>query len=276
MNLEISADSFRKIRDLLHQHAGILLGDTKTVLVAGRLWRRLQLLGCNNYEDYLALINGPGGRDELALMIDLLTTNETYFFREPAHFRLLCEQILPAVNRRPFRVWCAASSSGEEPYSIAMCLADNLGMSGWELLATDISRRVLAQAREGSYRMERLENMPPRYLRDYCLRGVGEMAGRMIVIPRLRDKVVFAQHNLLGPLAGEGQFDVIFLRNVLIYFDQNTKQRVLDNLVQKLRPGGWLVLGHCEALGSVKSTLTPQCPSVYRKPETNPLSRVSA
>lgn len=278
MNLEISPDSFRKIRDLLHEQAGILLGDGKTVLVTGRLWRRLQILGCKSYEDYLALINSPTGREERALMIDLLTTNETYFFREPAHFKQLREQMIPRCSYRPLRVWCAASSSGEEPYSLAMTLADSLGMNGWELLATDISRRVLDQAREGIYRMERLEHMPQQYLRDYCLRGVGDMAGRMVMSPKLRQKVKFAQHNLLNPLVGEGQFDVIFLRNVLIYFDQNTKQRVLDHLLQKLRPGGWLVLGHCETLSGLNSSLTLQRPSVYRAPEATKrhLLRVSA
>ena len=169
------------------------------------------------------------------------------------------------MRPRPVRVWCAAASTGEEPYSLAMVLADHLGITGWELLATDISRKVLAQAARGLYRMERLEQMPQEYLKQYCLRGVDEYQGQLAIHPELRKKVTFAQHNLLHPLVGHEKFDVIFLRNVLIYFDQPTKQLVLERVIQNLRPNGWLILGHCESLMGLHVPLTQEVPSVYRK-----------
>ena len=265
MNMHISQASFNQIREYIHRTAGITIGPEKSSMVTSRLWRRLELTGCASYENYLAFISSNEGVEERCLMLDLLTTNETYFFREPAHFRRLAHEILPQVRPRPVRVWCAAASTGEEPYSLAMVLADHLGINGWELLATDISRKVLAQAERGLYRMERLEQMPQQYLKQYCLRGVDEYQGQLAIHPELRKKVTFAQHNLLHPLVGHEKFDVIFLRNVLIYFDQPTKQLVLERVIQNLRPDGWLILGHCESLMGLQVPLTQEVPSVYRK-----------
>lgn len=248
MNMHISQTSFNHIREYVYRTAGITIGAEKSAMVTSRLWRRLEITGCNSYETYLAFVASNEGVEERCLMLDLLTTNETYFFREPAHFKRLSQQILPQVKSRPVRVWCAAASTGEEPYSLAMVLADHLGLNNWELLATDISRKALAQAERGLYRMERLEQMPQAYLKQYCLRGVDEYQGQLAIHPQLRSQVKFSQHNLLHPLVGHEKFDVIFLRNVLIYFDQPTKQLVLDRLLQNLRPDGWLILGHCESL----------------------------
>jgi len=202
-------------------------------------------------------------------MLDLLTTNETYFFREPAHFKLLREQILPQLTQRENaqrapRVWCAAASSGEEPYSLAMVMAEKLGMQGWQLLATDISGNVLDKASRGMYRMERIENMPPDYMKKYCRRGIDQYEGWMMIDRCLRARVTFAQHNLLQKPAFDDHFDVIFLRNVLIYFDQPTKQRVLENLISVLRPGGWLITGHCESLNGLSLPVQQLSPSIYR------------
>jgi chemotaxis protein methyltransferase CheR len=265
MNMQISQSSFNQIREYVHRTAGITIGPEKSAMVTSRLWRRLEMTACKSYEAYLAFVASNDGFEERCVMLDLLTTNETYFFREPAHFKRLAQQILPQVRPRPVRVWCAAASTGEEPYSLAMVLADHLGMNNWELLATDISRKVLMQAERGLYRMERLEQMPPQYLKQYCLRGVDEYHGQLAVHPKLRAQVKFAQHNLLHPLTGHEKFDVIFLRNVLIYFDQPTKQLVLDRVLQNLRPGGWLILGHCESLMGLTLPLSQEVPSVYRK-----------
>jgi chemotaxis protein methyltransferase CheR len=265
MNMHISQASFNQIRDYVYRTAGITIGPEKSAMVTSRLWRRLELTGCASYEQYLAFVSSQTGCEERCLMLDLLTTNETYFFREPAHFKRLAQQILPQVKPRPVRVWCAAASTGEEPYSLAMVLADHLGMTGWDLLATDLSRKVLLQAERGLYRMERLEQMPREYLKQYCLRGVDEYQGQLAIHPALRSRVTFAQHNLLHPLVGHEKFDVIFLRNVLIYFDQPTKQLVLDRVMQNLRPDGWLILGHCESLMGLHLPLSQEVPSVYRK-----------
>lgn len=263
---EISRFAFHKIRDYVRRTAGIMIGAEKTALVTGRLWRRLELLGLNNYEDYVAYVASPAGEQERNTMLDLLTTNETYFFREPAHFKFLRDEIIPQQGARNFRVWCAAASTGEEPHSIAMVLADTLGNRNWEVLATDISGKVLEQARTGVYRAERINHIPQDYLQRFCRRGIGEYEGMLAVVPSLRANITFEQHNLLHLRRSMAQFDVIFLRNVLIYFDNDTKQTVIDNLMQALRPGGWLILGHCESLQGLDAGLTTVSPSIYRKP----------
>lgn len=265
MNKAISPASFQQIRDYVYQVAGIVIGAEKTAMVTSRLWRRLEATGCADYEAYLAFLRTSAGERERSLMLDLLTTNETYFFREQAHFKHLAEQILPAIHHRPVRIWCAAASTGEEAYSLAMVLAEQRGWDGWDLLATDISSKALTQAEHGLYRMERLENMSPHYLKTYCLRGVNEFNGQMAINAKLRARVRFARHNLLQPLIGHNLFDVIFLRNVLIYFDQPTKARVINHALARLRPGGWLILGHCESLMGMQMSLVQEAPSIYRK-----------
>lgn len=263
---EISPSAFQKIRDYVHRTAGIVIGKDKTALVTGRLWRRLELHGHKTYEAYFAYISSPEGAQERNTMLDLLTTNETYFFREPAHFEFLRDEIIPQLNGRRMRIWCAASSTGEEPHSIAMVLADTMGSADWEILATDISGKVLDHARTGVYRAERINHIPAAYLKNYCRRGIGQYEGMLAVVPSLRSRIKFEQHNLLHARKSKEQFDVIFLRNVLIYFDQATKQKVIDNLMESLRPGGWLILGHCESLTGLDIQLSTLRPSIYRKP----------
>jgi chemotaxis protein methyltransferase CheR len=262
----ISPFAFHKIRDYVYRTAGIVIGEEKTAMVTGRLWRRLELLGHKNYETYFTYVCSPAGAQERSTMLDLLTTNETYFFREPAHFDFLRDHIIPQQRHHKMRVWCAASSTGEEPHSIAMVLADTLGKSDWDILATDISGKVLDHARAGVYRAERINHIPVDYLKKYCRRGIGEYEGMLAVVPSLRSRVTFEQHNLLHPRTTNEQFDVIFLRNVLIYFDNETKQKVIENMLRSLRPGGWLILGHCESLQGLNFGIKTVSPSVYRKP----------
>jgi chemotaxis protein methyltransferase CheR len=200
-------------------------------------------------------------------MLDLLTTNETYFFREPAHFDFFRDEIIPQQGMQKMRVWCAAASTGEEPHSIAMVLADTLEKGSWEVLATDISGKVLEHARTGVYRAERINHIPEDYLRRFCRRGIGSYEGMLAVVPSVRSRIHFEQHNLLNPRAKGEQFDVIFLRNVLIYFDQPTKEKVIENMLQSLRPGGWLILGHCESVHGLNVGLKTVKPSIYRKPD---------
>lgn len=274
--IALSAQAFSRIQQWLYQTAGIQINGQKKSMVVSRLWRRVEELGLADFDAYLEHAFGPSGAAERAEMLDRLTTNETYFFREPAHFARLKEQIIPSLRGRPARVWCAAASTGEEPYSLAMVLHDQLGDAPWQLVASDICGRALQQAQNGLYRMERLELLPVDYLRRYCRRGTGNYQGMMMIDRELRARVRFEQHNLLHAWPkGEG-FDVIFLRNVLIYFDQPTRQRVIDHLCASLRPGGWLVIGHCESLNGINVPLQQLAPSVYRESAQALSQRVSA
>lgn len=265
----LSDAEFAAIRDFVHQRAGIHLSSAKRALVMGRLDRRLRELRCASYTEYLTHL-GTGevvAGSEAQTALDLLTTNETYFFREPKHFDFLRDHVCPMSPRahQPLRVWSAACSSGEEPYSIAMILAEELGEVPWEVLASDISTRVLEHARQGHYPMARAERIPQDWLRQYCLRGVGSKAGWFAISKRLRQRVEFRSLNLVEPLPDIGLFDVIFLRNVMIYFDADTKREVSNRLLQRLRPGGYLLVGHSESLHGMHRQLNPMAPSIYRR-----------
>lgn len=268
MNVSISDREFDQFRRFIHEAAGISLAESKKALVCGRLGKRLAHRRMNSYGEYYELI--ASGRDpvELQLAIDLLTTNETYFFREPRHFEVLANEIVPAAPRgRPLRVWSAACSSGEEPYSIAMVLADQLGLAGpWEVLGTDISNRVLQRARTGHYPMERARLTPPADLKRWCLKGVNHQGGTLLVEPALRRRVQWAQVNLNEPLPDLGRFDVVFIRNVMIYFDHDTKRSVLSRIVPLMHSGGWLFVSHSENLQGLDVGLVQDRPSIFRKP----------
>lgn len=265
----LSEGAFASLRAAFRQKSGIDLPESKRQLVAGRLHGRLKALGLPDYDAYVRLLQQPEQRAEQQRMVDLLTTNETYFFREPEHFRYLAAHILPAIRHRPVRVWCGAASTGEEPYSLAMLLQDRLGAGGWSILASDLSTRVLERACEGLYSLQRLELMPPEYLKRFCLRGTGEYEGHLLIRRELRERVRFCQHNLLDSAADLGQFDIIFLRNVLIYFDGATRHKVIERVLRQLRPGGWLVIGHSESLQGVRSELHMMRPSIYRLPASS-------
>lgn len=262
----LGPDAFQRIREAFRRASGIDLPENKRQLVAGRLFSHLKELGLADYDTYITLLLRPERSAERQRMVDLLTTNETYFFREPEHFRYLAEQLLPMLARRPIRAWCAAASSGEEPYSLAMVLQDRLGDGGWSLLASDLSTRVLERASQGLYPLQRLDLLPPEYLKRFCLRGTGEYHGHLLIRRELRERVRFCQHNLLDSAADLGMFDVIFLRNVLIYFNGATRSQVIERVLRQLRPGGWLIVGHSESLQGVNSALQLVRPSVYRLP----------
>lgn len=260
----LSDAEFSKFQGLIYRAAGISMSQAKKALVAGRLAKRLKHHGLSSYADYYRLLTER--RDEMQVAVDLLTTNETYFFREQKHFDYLREQILPQhPPGRPFRVWSAASSSGEEAYSIAMMLADARGDAPWEIFGSDISTRVLDLARAGVYDMERSKGIPMAWLRAWCLKGVGNQTGRFLIDPALRKRVSFGQVNLNETLPDIGQFDVVFLRNVMIYFETETKRRVVQRIIERLRPGGTLFIGHSESLNGIAHNLSVQVPSVYRK-----------
>lgn len=264
---ELNDHEFAQFQKLIYQLAGINLSIQKKAMVSGRLAKRLIHHGMVSYGDYFKLLTVNPNSPELQVAVDLLTTNETFFFREPKHFDFLRDQIL--ANRKvgsPFRVWSAACSSGEEPYSIAMVLADHFGNSQWELTASDISSRVLEKARCGHYSMERTDGIPREYLSRYCLKGIGSQENTLLVDEKLRNKISFLQVNLNQPLPSLGSFDVIFLRNVLIYFDQETKRQIVTRMLPLLKADGYFLISHSESLNGVVDTLKPLKPSIYRKP----------
>jgi chemotaxis protein methyltransferase CheR len=250
----------------IFEAAGISMSDAKKALVMGRLSKRLALHQLTNFSQYFNLVSSGEQAEEVQIAVDLLTTNETYFFREVKHFDFLREQAMLARNRsQPFRVWSAASSSGEEAYSIAMVLADCLATTPWEILGTDISTHVLQGAQRALYPMERARHIPPAYLRRFCLKGAGVHDGKLLIERSLRSRVLFRHLNLNEALPSLGQFDLVFLRNVMIYFNDATKREVVARVISTLKPGGHFCVGHSESLYNITQAVVPVAPSIYCK-----------
>lgn len=265
----LQEQEFAQFRDMIYRIAGITMSPAKKQLVSSRLAKRLKHHNLASYGDYFRFITSAHGKAELQVAVDSLTTNETHFFREPKHFDFLRNKVIPA--RKPgkgLRIWSAACSSGEEPYSIAMLLDELLMNEPWEVVASDISTHVLEKARSGLYPMDRMPEIPKPYLNRYCLKGVGDHHGTLLIEEFLRKRVSFMQHNLTETPAKLGEFDVIFLRNVMIYFDQETKRQIVQRILPLLKRGGHFVISHSESLNGVAGTdmLYPLAPSIYRKP----------
>ena len=263
----LNDSEFQQFQSWLHFTAGINLSSSKRALVAGRLSKRLKHYNLSSYGDYFRLISHKTDGAELQLALDLLTTNETHFFREPKHFDFLRLQVLPKVQPgKTFRVWCAASSSGEEPYSLAMTLADGLLDTPWEIIASDISTSVLEQARSAHYAMTKADKIPRPLLAKYCLKGIGPQEGTFLIEEKLCSRVNFMQINLNTTLPKMGEFDMIFLRNVMIYFDMDTKRQVVARMLPHLKSGGLFIVSHSESLNGIADSLKLITPSIYRKP----------
>ncbi len=266
---------FTKFQQLIYREAGIWLAIHKHALLTGRLARRLRLLGLKNMQEYYQLVTQPDQQHERAVMIDCITTNETHFFREARHFDYLERQVFPKWQQEAtagervmrLRVWSAGCSSGEEPYSLAMLLLKNFPESeGWDLevLGTDISTRVLEKARAGTYPIEKSKDIPAEYLRAFMLKGRGDHKSMMKVSPELHRVVRFARVNLHAdsyPILGS--FDLIFCRNVLIYFDQESKIKVIGGILRHLSPSGLLFVGHSEHLGGIAPSLKTIAPTIH-------------
>lgn len=262
----ITDQEFRKFQQLIYKIAGINMSPIKKPLVMGRLAKRLNHHGLSSYGDYYKLINSDNHPHELQMAVDLLTTNETYFFREPKHFDFLQRKILPTHPRSTsFRVWSAACSSGQEPYSIAMVLENSLGESSWEIVASDLSSRILDKARKGHYMLEQAGHIPKEFLKKYCLRGVGPQEGTFIIDKKLRNRIDFSQINLNEEFSSLEQMDLIFLRNVMIYFNPETKRKVVTKIAGLLKPGGYLFIGHSESLNGIYDDFITIAPAIYRK-----------
>jgi chemotaxis protein methyltransferase CheR len=270
--LAVSDRDFTRFQRLIHDEAGIWLAPVKKALLVGRLARRLRDLGLETYGEYYERV--VADEAERIRMLDCICTNETHFFREPRHFEFLTGRVFPAWRdeadagrrARRVRVWSAACSTGEEPYTLAMVLLASFP-SGWELdvLASDLSTKVLDRAAAGVWPIEKAKEVPEQYLKAYMLRGYGTQEGLMKAGPEIRAIVRFARVNLVGEGWPSGPpFDLVFCRNVLIYFDRTGKVKVVERLLERLDPAGYLFLGHAESLGGFTAAARPVLPTIYQ------------
>lgn len=263
----LTPPEFEQIRRLAYEKFGLDLRDGKQQLVSARLGKKIREAKFRTFHEYYRSVVEDHTGEALASMIDALTTNYTSFFREPAHFDFLRTQAMPQWReRQAVPIWSAACSTGEEPYSLAVCLAAGLGPGRARILATDISTRALAAARKGMYPADRCQGIPPQQLRGAMLRGQGKSEGWYLVKRELREVVEFRRLNLIEPLPALGPFPAIFCRNVMIYFQKPTQAELVNRLAACLEPGGWLFIGHAESLTGISHPLEYVCPAIYRKP----------
>lgn len=279
--LELTQESFDRFCRCITSELGIKMSDAKLPLLQNRLQRRLRMLEIDSLEEYQEyLFNSPQAEEEHVHFIDAITTNKTDFFREPAHFNTLVEKVLPTLDPLRaasakvapwlFKLWCAGCSSGEEPYTLAMVLSDFARQRpgfDFTVLATDISTRVLNHAQLGIYDEERIEPVPPMLRQRYLLRSRDRKKPKVRIVPELRQKITFRRLNFMDAHYGTREmFEVIFFRNVMIYFEKTTQKDVIQKLCRNLVPGGYLFVGHSESLGGLELPLTAISLAVYRKP----------
>jgi chemotaxis protein methyltransferase CheR len=275
--IPLSDEEFRLIRDLIYSHCGLYFDSDATYLLEKRLAKRLQLHHLTGFKDYYHFLKYNRNRDqELSDIMDVLTTNETYFFRESFQLKAFTDEIIPALREtkmksgdRTLRIWSAGCSSGEEPYTIAMLLLDMGGFAGWnvEIIGTDISQRVIQQARKGLYGKASFRVTDDSYIRRYFT----EQDGMYRVNDKVRELVTISHLNLLDAnrIALLGRMDVIYCRNVIIYFDEVARRKVIDSFYRALRDGGYLLLGHSESLMNISTAFTLKHlknDMVYQKP----------
>ena len=270
MDYAISAEEFKRFRTLIYDKSGISLGDQKRTLLASRLSKRLRDLGLGTFAEYYTTVTEDPTREEFTRMLDLISTNKTDFFREPKHFEFLRDEILPELAKeKRVRIWSSACSTGEEPYTIAMTLFEgvqNPAQWDFKILASDLSTRVLAKAASGVYDQDRFRDVPPDALKRHFLRGRGESEGAFKVKPHLASMIQFRRLNLMDdhfPI--KTPLDLIFCRNVMIYFDRPTQETLVNKFYRYLKPGGYLFIGHSESLQWVTHPFVSVAPTIYRK-----------
>jgi chemotaxis protein methyltransferase CheR len=274
---EISHREFSLFRELIRAETGIFLSDVKRSLLQGRLLRRLRELDLASFGQYYDVVTSPSDQAEFVRMLDLVTTNETHFFREPHHFEYLERTLIPewetaAANgerEKHIRIWSAGCSSGEEPFSMAMVLLAHLPPTqGWDvqIVASDLSTRMLDAARSATWSIDKARSIPERFLKSFMLRGVGPALGRLRAGPELREVIRFERINLANvPRLPDGPFDIVLCRNVLIYFEPRKRAEVIDRLVAQLKPEGVFLVGHAESVRA-EGRLLGVLPTIYRAP----------
>lgn len=278
MAAKLSEKDFMRLSHFIHGECGIKMPVPKKVMLEARLKKRLRTLGLESFEEYCEFLFSPAGMEqERCLMINVVTTNKTDFFREPRHFEYLVKEAVPelirlcgAGTRRPLSIWSAGCSTGEEPYTLTMVLTEFAGRNPgftFSILASDISTGVLEKAVKGIYKEERVDAVPPEFKRKYLTKSKDRIKKLIRIVPELRSLVKFRRLNFLDHDFGMRELqDIIFCRNVIIYFDRPTQEKVLGRLCQHLIPGGYLFMGHSETLSSLDLPLVSVGPMVYRKP----------
>lgn len=273
---ELTDGEFARLSEFVYGRIGITLPSAKKTMLQARLQKRLRVLEMKNFREYVTFLFSPEGAErEMGEFINAVTTNTTDFFREPHHFEYLASTALPMLERSRLlrqdrvRVWSAACSSGQEPYTLAMLLADYAEDRPhllWSVLGTDISTRVLEKAVKGVYRQEDAEPIPMEYKKKYLLKSKDPSKALVKIVPQLRESVEFRRLNLMDESYGiEDRFEVIFCRNVIIYFDKPTQAALLRHLVNYLVPGGYLFLGHSETLSGIPLPVDTVAATIYRK-----------
>ncbi len=265
---QLSDAEFELFRRFIMDNAGISLSPVKKSLVENRLSKRLRDLGMNSFKNYYQRVMNDVSRNEAQTLIDLLTTNETYFFREPQHFDYLRNHIITKLSpANDISIWCAASSTGEEPYSLAMTLADTLGISAkWRIIATDINTEVLKTAVAGKYTLCEKDAIPEKLLTSYCLKGVRSQEGVILVDKSIREHIKYEQLNLMGEWGDNYKnFDIIFIRNVMIYFDLPTRKKLVNRLASSIKKDGYLFISHSETLHNLTNRFKLIQPSIYQR-----------
>lgn len=273
---QLDEKAFERISAIALADAGLDIAPSKMAMVHTRLARRLRALGLPDYEAYCALIESPDGREERREMISSLTTNVSHFFREDHHFERLVQEVLPGLRQKietgqRVRIWSAGCSNGQEPYTIAMSIIENYDLpegADLRILATDIDPKVIAFARRGAYDERMVSGVAPALLEKYFTRRQTATGGSWIVSQKLKRLISFRELNLLQPWPMQGKFDVIFCRNVVIYFNEKTQQQLWKNFARILHPGGWLFLGHSERVSEqYLDLLSPAGMTTYRRSE---------
>ena len=268
VSVELNDRQFHKISEIVYDYSGIDLKSGKEALVRARLAKRLRSIGMTNVEEYMRLVESAEGANELGVMLDIMTTNKTSFFREVAHFKYMEKEILPKLKNGKIRFWSAACSSGEEPYSIAISLLENVqGIKSKDMLilATDISSRMLEKVKDGVYSEENIRDLPKVFLHKYFIKVQKNPSVFYKVKDNARSIVRVAWLNLMEKWPMKGTFNVIFCRNVMIYFDRPTQEKLINRFYDYLEPGGHLFVGHSEGLSGVKHKFIYVKPATYRK-----------
>ena len=273
VGLDLSEAQFRKLAKLVYGICGINLGDDKRDLLRARLAKRFRTIGVQGVDDYIRRLENDTQGCEIVGFLDCVTTNKTDFFREPQHFDFLANQVFPGIDKicgrgENYRIWSSACSSGEEPYTLAMVALENrarLGGHQVEILASDLSTKVLGQAERGIYAMDRVQGIPRNLLTAYFQKGQGNWGGHVRVKAAVRNLVSFRRINLMERFDFKQTFHAIFCRNVMIYFDKETRARLVDKFKACLPRGGYLFVGHSESLTGLEHKLKFVRPAVYRK-----------
>jgi chemotaxis protein methyltransferase CheR len=270
---ELTEKDFSQFCQLVYQHAGIHLSPQKKELVRARLMKIVRTRGLSGFQDYYQIVKNDSSGAELTLLLDAISTNQTAFWREPAHFQYLSQEVFPTWRRQNrggfrWRFWSAGCSSGEEPYTLAIVLLDVMPMQEIgkvKIFASDLNTQVLAQAQRGIYPLSRIDPLPVDWRRRFFQKGVNQWEGFVRVKPEIKALVEFARLNFMDSFSFPEEFDLIFCRNVMIYFDKKTQNDLILKFYQCLRPGGYLFIGHSESLCNLNHRFTYIKPTIYRK-----------